>query len=672
MPIPDQAMEGAVHFRAHAVLRLWQAILVAGLIPLGISYVGHFSPGGTRLYQTWFYEGLELLAAISILGRVVFVRAERAAWLFIGAGLLATTCGDVLYDFWYSGNPPFPSAADAGYLAFYPLLYVGIVLLLRRRVSTFSTSLWLDGLLAATAAGALGASLLLEVVVNSTHGRPLVVLTNMAYPLGDVLLLALLVFVFSVTRWRPGRAWALIAVGLMFNTVGDGVYLYQSAAGSYIEGTFLDLVWPISLVLIGLSAWQQPGRVARVQLQDRAMIGTPIVCGLIATGVLVAAATFPVHVIALVLATGTIVLVLGRTALSFRENSQLLEASRTEALTDALTGLPNRRKLLLDLQDELERARNGERRTLAVFDLNGFKTYNDTFGHPAGDALLSRLAAKLSDAAAASGVAYRMGGDEFCVLLPDSETELHRVADALCEGGEGFTITSAYGAAVIPDDSATVSGALSVADERLYAHKELLAEIRRGTAHEPLLRTLAEREPELRAHVADVSSLAVRVGEQLGLGRDELEELRLAAELHDVGKLAIPDVVLQKAAALDAREWSFIHSHTLIGQRILSAAPALRGVGMIVRSTHENWDGTGYPDALSGEAIPLAARIVSVCDAYSAMTSHRPYRDARTPEAAIGELRRCAGRQFDPYVVQLVCAVLVAEHEPAAKIALGG
>jgi len=402
------------------------------------------------------------------------------------------------------------------------------------------------------------------------------------------------------------------------------------------------------------------------------MIGTPMVCGLGATGVLVAGAVWPVHVIALVLASATIVLVLARTTLSFRENTQLLEASRYEALTDALTGLPNRRKLLLDLQDELDRVRSGERRMLALFDLNGFKAYNDTFGHPAGDALLSRLAAKLAAAAAPVGVAYRMGGDEFCVLLTASEPELRRVADSLSEGGEGFMVTSAYGAAVIPDDAATVSAALTVADERLYAHKEMLAEIRRGTAHEPLLRTLAEREPELRAHVADVSSLAVRVGEQLGVARDDLEVLRLAAELHDVGKLAIPDIVLQKAEALDATEWGFIHSHTLIGQRILGAAPALRPVGAVVRSKHENWDGTGYPDGLAGEAIPLSARIISACDAYSAMTSGRPYRAARTQEDAICELRRCAGHQFDPNVVDLLCAVLAAENEPAAKLAARG
>src|SRR5262249_25117245 len=193
----------------------------------------------------------------------------------------------------------------------------------------------------------------------------------MAYPIGDVLLLALLVFVFSVTRWRPGRAWAFMAAGLLLNAIGDAVYLYQTAVGTYVEGTYLDLVWPVSLVLVALAAWQRHGRVARVKLEDRALLGTPIVCGLIATGVLVAATQVPVHAIALLLATVTIVLVLARTALSFRENSKLLEASRQDALTDALTGLSNRRKLLADLEVELEVAREGKPRTLALFDLNG-------------------------------------------------------------------------------------------------------------------------------------------------------------------------------------------------------------------------------------------------------------------------------------------------------------
>ena len=134
----------------------------------------------------------------------------------------------------------------------------------------------------------------------------------------------------------------------------------------------------------------------------------------------------------------------------------------------------------MDLEAEIETAREGEPRVLVLFDLNGFKSYNDTFGHPAGDALLARLAAKLAAAVEPDGAAYRMGGDEFCVLVPAREPDLHRIAQALWESGEGFDVSSAYGAAVIPDDATTVSTALSLADERLYAHKELLAAIRAG------------------------------------------------------------------------------------------------------------------------------------------------------------------------------------------------
>jgi two-component system, cell cycle response regulator len=205
---------------------------------------------------------------------------------------------------------------------------------------------------------------------------------------------------------------------------------------------------------------------------SRAAFGTPIVCALAATGVLVAASERPLPTLAVVLAGATILLALARTALSFRKNARLLAASRREALTDPLTGLGNRRKLLADLETEIDTARAGSAHVLVLFDLNGFKTYNDTFGHPAGDALLARLGRNLASVVAPAGEAYRMGGDEFCVLLPEPDPDLRRIARALSESGEGFDVSSAYGAALIPDEATTVSAALSLADERLYAHKE--------------------------------------------------------------------------------------------------------------------------------------------------------------------------------------------------------
>jgi diguanylate cyclase (GGDEF)-like protein len=651
----------AVPARRQAGLRAWQAALLLGVALLvahdvaGLDWRGH-----SALFDRWLYDGVELLAGIGCLARGVLYKAERGASFAFGLALVSTTIGDVLYDFAYGGNPPYPSAADAFYLLFYAGCYVGLGLLLRSRISRFSASLWLDGLMAGLTAAAIGSAVLLPVVIASTNGRSLVVMTNLAYPLGDILLLGMLVFVFAVNGWRLGRAWTLMGAALLLNAIGDAIYLYQTAVGTYVEGTWLDVVWPTSLVLIALSVWQTPTRRRQgASLEQRSLLGTPIACGVVSLGVLVAAAFRDVHPLAVVFAASTVMLVLGRTALTFRENVALLRHSRDESLTDQLTGLGNRRRLLADLGTFLADDAPDEPRLLVIFDLNGFKDYNDSFGHPAGDALLARLAGKLADAVAPAGSAYRMGGDEFCVLLPPSETLLHRAALALQEEGESFSVSSAFGAVTIPEEAADASTALSIADERLYAHKEQQP-TRRGTAHELLLRTLDERDAGLRKHVAGVASLAVAVGQRLGLPGSELDELRLAAELHDVGKLAIPDAVLQKPEPLDDEEWEFIRRHTLIGQRILAGSASLKGVGRIVRSTHENWDGSGYPDGLAGTEIPLAARIITACDAYSVMTSERPYRAARTPQQAAAELLRCSGSQFEPRIVDALLAVVAA------------
>ena len=246
-----------------AGVRLWQAALLLGIVVLaahdgaGLGWSGH-----NELFDRWLYDGIELLAGLGCLARAVFVKTERGASLAFGLALISTTIGDVLYDFAYGGNPPYPSVADAFYLLFYAGCYVGLGLLLRARISRFSASLWLDGLMAGLTAAAIGSAVLLPVVVASTHGRPLVVLTNLAYPLGDIVLLGMLVFVFAVNGWRLGRAWALMAAALLLNTVGDAIYLYQTAVGTYVEGTLLDVVWPTSLVLIAFSIWQAAGAAA--------------------------------------------------------------------------------------------------------------------------------------------------------------------------------------------------------------------------------------------------------------------------------------------------------------------------------------------------------------------------------------------------------------------------
>jgi diguanylate cyclase (GGDEF)-like protein len=334
------------------------------------------------------------------------------------------------------------------------------------------------------------------------------------------------------------------------------------------------------------------------------------------------------------------------------------EVLRQQAITDPLTGLGNRRKLSAELTERLAEAA-GRPIVLMLFDLDGFKNYNDTFGHLAGDALLARLGAKLADAVAPDGTAYRLGGDEFCALLPaptrteDLHALVSQASGALAEQGETFSVKASCGAVLVPHEAATADYALQLADERMYARKRSRSGSAQEQAQEVLVRIMDAKQPDLHDHSTGVARLASAVGRRLGMNAEEIDELHRAAELHDVGKVAIPDAILNKPGKLDDTEWEFMRQHTILGERILSAAPALRPVAKIVRSSHERWDGGGYPDGLAGESIPLAARIVAVCDAYEAITSDRCYRKARSLEEARAELLRSAGNQFDPAVVEV-------------------
>jgi diguanylate cyclase (GGDEF)-like protein len=340
---------------------------------------------------------------------------------------------------------------------------------------------------------------------------------------------------------------------------------------------------------------------------------------------------------------------------------------REQVLTDALTGLGNRRRLTTDLSRTFERAASGQRAMLLLFDLDGFKSYNDTFGHLAGDALLSRLGAKLKEAVAPDGAAYRLGGDEFCARIdldggvPDEL--IARASAAMCESGAQFAVRGSLGVVLLPDEADTPEGAIQLADERMYAAKRGRPRTANSRTKSVLLETLQAMEPELDAEAELLSGLATRVSRRLGLQGEDLECVARAAQLHCVGKVGIPDTILNKPGPLTHEEWEFVRQQTLVGERLLSASESLRPVAVLVRARHERWDGRGYPDGRAGESIPLGSRIVAVCDAYGAMISERPYRRTLGHEDACRELRAGAGTQFDPAVVD----AFLTEVEIAAQ-----
>jgi two-component system, cell cycle response regulator len=266
--------------------------------------------------------------------------------------------------------------------------------------------------------------------------------------------------------------------------------------------------------------------------------------------------------------------------------------------------------------------------------------------------------------------------DEFCILAcvdPDATTPIVAAAAvALSERGPGFSITASYGAILLPQESQDVSEAMRLVDQRMYAQKPSTRRSPDRQSRDVLLRALQERNPELAERHAAVARLAEAVGRRLNLSPDEQAELRRAAELHDVGKMGIPEEILHKPGPLDPEEWAFVRRHTLIGERIIGAAPALAAAAKLVGSTHERFDGSGYPDGLAGEQIPLGARIIAVCEAFTAMTSPRSYAAQLTIPKAIAELQRGAGTQFDPAVANAfseMAVELIWPHDPSAATA---
>ncbi len=395
-----------------------------------------------------------------------------------------------------------------------------------------------------------------------------------------------------------------------------------------------------------------------------------------------------------------------------------------QALTDVLTGLPNHRALMDQLSKEIERTRRyGRPLSLLFFDADRFKHVNDTYGHPTGDAVLCQISERVGNALRGGDTLGRFGGEEFVVLLPETAAEeaciiAERIRSsvatepvAMAEVVGGIAMTVSIGLSMYQVDGVTEQELLSQADEAMYVAKrlgrnqvrtaeearqmgadvELLAffeqektlevALREGVPPEHLRETytvrmicsllflLARRDESLSEHAHAVSDLATTIAQTMELEPKEIERIGMAALLHDIGKVAIPDRLLQKSGLLTSDEQSLLWEHAMLGAQILEASPFLSDLMPAVRHHHERWNGSGYPDHLSGKNIPLAARIIAVAEAYDFMGKEHPYQASHSPEEIAVELQRGKGTQFDPLVVQTLFEVL-DERKEAALVAV--
>src|SRR3954453_869747 len=407
------------------------------------------------LLEKWGYNVVLVGSGLICLLRGATIRTERAAWLTMGVGVIGWAIGNVWYTavLWDMDPIPIPSVSDVLWLVYYPIVYVAVAMLLRARVARFPASLWVDGALAALAVAALSAAVVFQSVLETTGGRPVELATNLAYPLGDLVLLGVVTGGVALTGWKPGRTWGALALSFIVFGVSDGIYLWGNATGSWHAGSVFEAGWPAATLLLAWAAWMPPKHVRPRPLEGRRMLVVPTLFALLGLTLLISDHFARLNLLAVALAWASLLAVIGRFGMTFFANLTMLAHTREESLTDALTGLGNRRRLIRDLEDILHPG-GGRPSVLVLFDRNGFKGYNDVFGHPAGDALLSRLGARLGAAMGEAARPYRMGGDEFCVLAPLDEgnplATVERGRGALGEVGDGFEISAADASALGP------------------------------------------------------------------------------------------------------------------------------------------------------------------------------------------------------------------------------
>ena len=652
--------------------------------------------------EHWLYVVVFALAAglCFLRARRHGTEAERWAWVAFGAGMSASAIGWILYWVFVERlDPiPYPSPSDGLWLLGYAINYVALILLMRARVRRHAPHLWIDGLIGVLALAALSAGVVFEPMLEATGGSTRAVVVNLAYPVADLVVLAMVVTMFALSGWRPDRSLGLIGIAFLLQTVADSVYLSRAAAGTYVPGTLLDAAWPVAALLIAWAAWMPGRRVGGTESDGWRMFVVPGLFSAMAFGVVVYGNLVGIPLAATFLATLALVAVSGRSAVRYMHLRRLArshEEAVGASLTDSLTGLRNHRAFHEDLGTAIRRhTASEEPLTLVLLDLVGLKLTNDTLGHQAGDRRLQAFARQLSALMRRGDYAYRVGGDEFAVILSSAgawdgfnfaeraQIELSggyaKTAPAMSAGiaelaagmGKDDLIRGADLALIEAKRSSRKAVVYSPALERELEPTATDAEGRRHTKAlaTSLARAVDAKDSYTRSHCETVAESCVLIGEQLGLEPERVGKLRLAGLLHDVGKIGIPDSILQKPGPLSEEEYERMKTHSRLGHDIVSAAGLEEEAEWILHH-HERMDGRGYPEGLSAEEVPLESRIILVADAFEAMTSDRPYRQGRPVPEAVAELRREAGTQFDQDCVRALEAAVGARPRALTSLA---
>jgi diguanylate cyclase (GGDEF)-like protein len=443
--------------------------------------------GGDRLehfIRDWLSSAVYVVVAGIVAARAAVIRAKRIPWAVFALGLSLYGLGNILWSAWieHLRHVPIPSVCDGLWLTLYPLSYIGIVGLARTgKRRGLPAGIWLDGVIAGAGLAAIGAAVVFRPVLASASGGTAAVATELAYPIGDLLLAALVVGVVTVRGWQIDRVWRALAAGFLMLTVADCMYALQVANGSSKPSAITNLLYVLAVSLLGLSAWQSSEEVERERLDSWSVVLAPAGFTLAAFGLLVYDHFDRLDPFALTLAIVTLAAGITRMSLAFRDVRGLAQA-RHEASTDDLTALANRRLFLRRTEQAIAAATvTGGRLGVLLMDLDHFKELNDTLGHHAGDALLQQIGPRIKRALRPTDTVARLGGDEFAILLepePDvggvaqvAEKLLEAVREPFEVAGLTLRVNATVGIASFPADATDSGGLLKCADVAMYLAK---------------------------------------------------------------------------------------------------------------------------------------------------------------------------------------------------------
>ncbi len=456
-------------------------LLVAGTAAQAVS--GFDASAGANFAGKWLTPAVYVLVGVIVCWRAIYSTDGRGPWIVFAIGISLYGIGNLVWSMLYEelANPPIPSFCDALWLALYPCCWFGLAGLAQLKERPVPARLWLDALIAGLGVTAIGATVVLHPVLSSLSGGTAAVLTELAYPVCDLLLAAVVVGILALRGWRVDRMWAMLGAGFLALAVADCLYAVQVANGAGAPSSLTNLAYELGVVMLALASWQPSHRVRARATPGPAVLAMPAAFTLSAVALLLYDHFHRLDLPALALAVCTIVVAFARTGIAFKD-VQALAASRHEALTDDLTSLPNRRHFLARLRREIASAeRTGTEVALMMIDLDHFKELNDTLGHDAGDRLLREIGIRLRGSLRSSDLAARLGGDEFGVLLcsPGSIADVKRIVakilsvigDPILLDDLSIRITASLGVALYPRHAGNDQQLMQHADVAMYEAK---------------------------------------------------------------------------------------------------------------------------------------------------------------------------------------------------------